>query len=72
MLSARVLNLRSNSLKPEGHDANQANKEMPKDHNLHNEKSSQSGYLSRGRIGQRPEHLKFFLLVFLMIRICCK
>jgi len=53
-------------------DANQVNKEIPKDTNLHNEKSSQSGELTRGRIGYRPEHLKFFLLVFLMIRKCYK
>jgi len=46
-------------------DANQVNKEMPKNANLHNEKSSQSGELTRGRMGHRPEHLKFFLLVFL-------
>jgi len=39
MLSAGVLNSRSNSLKPRGHDANQANKEMTKD--AHYEKSFQ-------------------------------
>ena len=72
MLSVGVLNSRSNSLKPREHDANQANKEMTKDFILHNQKSSQSRDFTRGRIGQRPEHLKFFLLVFLMIRICCK
>ena len=72
MLYAGVLNLWSNSLQPEGHDANQVNKEMLKDANLHNEKSSQSIDLTRGRIGQGPKHLKFFLLVFLMFRICCK
>jgi len=55
-----------------GHDVNQVNKKMSKDSNLHNEKSSQSGELTRGRIGHRPEHLKFFLLVFLMIRKYCK
>jgi len=53
-------------------DANQVNKKIPKDVNLHKEKSSQSGDLTRERIGHRPEHLKFFLLVFLMIRKCCK
>jgi len=53
-------------------NANQANKEMTKDANLHNEKSSQSRDLTRGRIGKRSEHRKFFLLVFLMIKICCK
>jgi len=74
MLSAGILNSRSNSLKPGGHDAKQANKEMTKYANdlLHKEKSSQSRDLNRGRIGQRPEHLKFFLLVFLMIRKCYK
>jgi len=72
MLSAGVLNSWSNSLQPGGHDANQFNKEMNKDANLHNENSSQSGELTRGRIGHRPEHLKFFLLVFLMIKKCCK
>ena len=53
-------------------DANQVNKEMLKDANLHNEKSSQSRDVTRGRIGQAPEHLKFFLLVFLMFIICFK
>jgi len=48
-------------------DANQAHKEMTKDDKVHKEKSSQSRDLTRGRIGQRPKHLKFFLLVFLMI-----
>ena len=43
MLSAIVLNSRSNSLKPGWHDTNQANKEMTNDaHYLsHHEKSSQ-------------------------------
>jgi len=76
MLSAGVLNSRSNSLKPGGHDTSQDNKKMTKDANDHShyEKSSQhtSEDLIRGRNGQRPEHLMFFLLVFLMIRICCK
>ena len=53
-------------------DANQAHKEMTKDADVHKEKSSQSRDLTRGRIGQGPKHLKFFLLVFLMFRICCK
>jgi len=69
MLYVEVLNSWSNSLQPGGHDANQVNKEMPKDANLHNEKSSQSRNLIRGRIVQGSEHLKFFLLVFLMFRI---
>jgi len=72
MLSAGVLNSRSSSLKPGGHDANQANKEVTKDANnhLHSKKSSQhtTGDLTRGRIGQRPEHLKLCLLVFLRIK----
>jgi len=68
MFSAGVLNSWSNSLHLGGHDANQVNKKMPKDANLHNEKSSRSGELTKGRIGHRPEHLKLFLLVFLMIR----
>jgi len=42
------------------------------DANLHNEKLSQSGELTRGIIRHRPEYLKFFILVFLMIRKCCK
>jgi len=68
MLSVGVLNSRSNSLKPKGHDTNQDNKKMTKD--AHYERSSQhsSENLSRGRNGQRPEHLKFFLLVFLRIK----
>jgi len=75
MLSAGVLNSRSNSLKPGGHDTNQANKEMTK--HAHYEKSSQqsSEYLTRdladftrGRNGHKPEHLLFFLLVFLRIK----
>ena len=43
MLFAWVLNSRSNSLKPGGHDTNQANKEMTKDahYHSHHEKSSQ-------------------------------
>jgi len=65
MLFAGVLNSRSNSLKPRGHDTNQDNKKMAKD--AHYESSSQhsSEDLTRGRNGKRPEHLKFFLLVFL-------
>jgi len=57
-------------------DASQVNKKMTKDANDHShyEKSSQhaSEDLTRGRNGQRPEHLMFFLLVFLIISICCK
>jgi len=65
MLSAGVLNSRLNSLEPGGHDTNQHNKKMTND--AHYERSSQhlSEDLTRGRNGQRPEHLKFFLLVFL-------
>jgi len=74
VLSARVLNSRSNSLKPGGHDASQANKKMTNDANDHSnyEKSSQHANkdLTRGRNGQRPEHLMFFLLVSLIISIC--
>jgi len=51
-----------------GFDANQAHKEMPKDVKAHKEESSQSRDLTRGRIGQRQEHLKFFLQVFLISR----
>jgi len=57
-------------------DTSQSNKKMTKDVNdhLHYEKSSQhtSEDLIRGRNGQRSEHLMFFKLVFLIIRICCK
>jgi len=53
-------------------DANQTHKEITKDAKVHKEKLSQSEDLTRGRIGQGPEHLKFFQLVFLMFRICCK
>jgi len=52
----------------EPYDANQAHKEMTKDVKVHKEKLSQSGDLTRGRIEQGQEHLKFFLLVFLMFR----
>jgi len=72
VLSAGVLNPSSNSLQPGGHDANQAHKKMTKDAKVHKGKSFQSKDLIRGRIGQGPEHLKFFLLVFLMFRIFCK
>jgi len=72
MLSAGVLNSWSNSIQPGGHYANQANKGIAKDANLYNEKSSQSRDLTRGRIGQGPEHLKFFLLVFLMLYVVNK
>jgi len=67
-------------------DSNQANKEMTKD--THYEKSSQqsSEYLTkdltyltkdladltRGRNGHKPEHLMFFLLVFLKNKTSCK
>jgi len=79
MLSVGVLNLRSNSLKPWGHDANQTNKEMTKD--AHYEKSSQQSSedltkdlanLTRGRNGHKPDHLMFFLLVFLKNKTSCK
>jgi len=75
MLSARVLNSRSNYLKPGGRDTNQANKEMNKV--AHYEKSSQQSSenltkdladLTRGRNGHKPKHLIFFLLVFLRIK----
>jgi len=49
-------------------DANQTHKEMTKDVKAYKAKSSQSRDLTKGRIGQGLEHLKFFLLVFLMSR----
>jgi len=58
-------------------DANQANKEMTKD--AHYEKSSQQSSedltkdltdLARGRNGHKPEHLMFFMLVFLKKTSC--
>jgi len=61
------------------HDANQANKEMTKD--AHYEKSSQQSNedltkdladLTKGRNGHKPEHLMFFLLVFLKNKTSCK
>jgi len=53
-------------------DANQTNKEMTKD--AHYEKSSQqsSEDLTRGRNGHEPEHLMFFLLIFLKNKTSCK
>ena len=66
LLYTGVLNSWSKSLQPGGHDANQAHKEMTKDVKVHKEKSSPSRDLTRKRIGQGPEHLKFFLLIFLM------
>ena len=60
-------------------DANQTNKEMTKD--AHYEKSSQQSSedftkdladLARGRNGHKPEHLMFFLLVFLKNKTSCK
>jgi len=79
MLSVEILNSRSNSIKPGGHDTNQANKKMTKDahYHSHHEKSSQQtsedltkdlAYLTRGRNGHKAEHLMFFLLVFLRIK----
>jgi len=68
MLSAEVLNLRSNSLKPGEHDTNQDNKKMTKDANYERSSQHSSENLTRGRNGQRPEHLKFFLLLFLRIK----
>jgi len=60
-------------------DTNQANKEMIKEahYHSHHEKSSQQSSedlikdladLTKGRNGQKPEHLMFFLLVFLRIK----
>ena len=60
-------------------DTNQVNKEMTKDAHYHShyKKSSQHSSedltkdltdLTRGRNGQIPEHLKFFLLVYLRIK----
>jgi len=79
MLSAGVLNSRSNSLKLGGHDTIQASKEMTKDSNYHShyEKSSQLSSedptkdladLTRRRNWQILEHQIFFLLVFLRIK----
>jgi len=72
MLSTGVLNSRSNSHKPRGHDENQANKEMTKD--AYYEKSSQqsSEDLTRGRNWHKPEHVMFFLLVFLKNKTSCE
>ena len=61
------------------HDANQANNEMIND--AHYEKSSQQSSedltkdladLTRRRNGHKPEHLMFFLLVFLKNKTTCK
>ena len=78
-LFAGVLNSRSDSQKPRGHDTIQANKDMTKDSHDHShyEKSSQLSNedptkdladLTRRRNGQRPEHQMFFLLVFLKLK----
>jgi len=58
MLFAGVLNSWLNSLQPGGHDANQVNKEMPKDANLPNEKSSQVACSS----SQTPFLISFLFL----------
>ena len=62
-----------------GSDTNQANKEMTKDACYHSHYKKSSQHLSedltkdladptRGRNGQKPEHLMFFLMVFLRIK----
>ena len=79
MLSAGVLNLRSNSLKLRGHDTIQVDKKMTKDsrdHSYYEHSSQQSSQdptkdlmdLTRGRTRHRPEHQMFFLLIFLKIK----
>ena len=71
--------MRLNSLKPGGHDTNQANKQMAKDAHYHSHYKNSSqhssedlikdlAYLTRGRNRQKPEHLMFFLLIFLRIK----
>jgi len=76
MFKVTLLNLFMNNLKI---DTNQANKEMTKEahYHSHHEKSSQQSSedltkdltdLTRGRNGQKLEHLMFFLLVFLRIK----
>jgi len=73
MLFARGLNLRLNSFQLGGHDTTQLVKQMTKDtkDNSNYDQHSRQGPtkyrkdLSRRRIGHRPEHQKFFLLVVL-------
>ena len=83
MLFAEFLNSRSISLQLGGHDAIQVAKKMTKDSRdkSHCEQSSQQSSqnptkyhtdLTRRRIGLRPEHQMFFLLVFFKIKTCCK
>ena len=49
-------------------DTNQDNKNMTKDANYERSSQHSSEDLTTGRNGQIPEHLKFFLLVFLRIK----
>jgi len=76
MLSARVLNLRTNSYQPEGHDPNHNNQQRTKDTSNNLQKGQSSQYtnlsptkhqesISRRRTSYKPEYQKFFLLVFL-------
>jgi len=72
MLFAGVLNSWSNSLKPGGHDTNQDKKKMTKDAYYEGSSQHSTEDLTKGRNGKRPEHLKFFLLVFLNSQTSCK
>jgi len=76
MLFVEILNSRSNSLQLGGYDTIQVAKKMTKNSrdNSHCKQSSQQSSqdpskdqsnLTRRRIGHRPEHQMFFLLVFL-------
>jgi len=73
MLCAGLLNSWTNSFAPGEHDTNpqrpqnQIHKKMTKDANYEGSSQQPKEDLIDRRNGQGPEHLKFFLLVFLNI-----
>jgi len=75
MLSAGVLNLRSNSFQLGGHDTNQLDKQMTKEQNTQSSQHARQDptkpqkSLSRRRTRHGPKYQLLFLLVFLQDKI---
>jgi len=82
MLLAGVLNSRTNSFHPGGHDTNQSNQQMTKEKSRTSQKGQSSQYTNldptkpresiNGRRSYKPEYQKFFLLVFSTREKLCK
>ena len=83
MLFVGILNLRTNSFQPGGHDTNQSNQQMTKDTSTTSQKGQSSQYTKSGptkpreriikrRESYKLEYQKFFLLFFSTREKLCK